>query len=51
MVKHFPGSGPVDDGKDTHFPPGLQSYKGGNFEYHLMIYFYNQLNKATNIKA
>ncbi|MFL2629295.1 MAG: glycoside hydrolase family 3 N-terminal domain-containing protein [Flavobacteriaceae bacterium] len=36
MVKHFPGSGPVDDGKDTHFPPGLQSYKGGNFEYHLI---------------
>ncbi len=36
MVKHFPGSGPVDNGKDTHFPPGLQSYKGGNFEYHLI---------------
>ena len=31
MVKHFPGSGPVDGGKDSHFPPGLQSYKGNNF--------------------
>ena len=20
MVKHFPGSGPVDGGKDSHFP-------------------------------
>ena len=36
MVKHFPGSGPVEDGKDTHFPPGNQSYKGGNFEHHLI---------------
>ena len=35
MVKHFPGSGALDDGKDSHFPPGNQSYKGGNFEYHL----------------
>ncbi|MEE3034492.1 MAG: glycoside hydrolase family 3 N-terminal domain-containing protein [Bacteroidota bacterium] len=36
MVKHFPGSGAVDGGKDTHFPPGYQSYKGNNFEYHLI---------------
>ena len=36
MVKHFPGSGPVEDGKDTHFPPGNQSYKGGYFEHHLI---------------
>jgi len=36
MVKHFPGSGPVDGGKDSHFPPGLQSYKGNNFDYHLI---------------
>ena len=36
MVKHFPGSGPLDDGKDSHFPPGYQSYKGGNFDYHLI---------------
>lgn len=35
MVKHFPGSGPLDDGKDSHFPPGLQSYPGNNFNYHL----------------
>lgn len=35
MVKHFPGSGPLDDGKDSHFPPGTQSYKGGQFNYHL----------------
>ena len=35
MVKHFPGSGPLDGGKDSHFPPGIQSYRGNNFEYHL----------------
>ena len=36
MVKHFPGSGPVDNGEDTHFPPGTQSYPGNNFDYHLI---------------
>ena len=36
MVKHFPGSGPVGNGKDTHFPPGIQLYKGKNFEEHLI---------------
>jgi len=35
MVKHFPGSGALDGGKDSHFPPGYQSYRGGNFEEHL----------------
>jgi len=35
MVKHFPGSGPLDNGKSSHFPPGTQSYQGNNFEYHL----------------
>ena len=35
MVKHFPGSGPLDKGKDSHFPPGIQSYRGNNFEHHL----------------
>lgn len=35
MVKHFPGSGALDNGKDSHFPPGTQSYRGGNFDYHL----------------
>jgi len=35
MVKHFPGSGALDEGKDSHFPPGIQSYKGKQFDYHL----------------
>jgi len=35
MVKHFPGSGPLDGGKDSHFPPGIQSYRGNNFQYHI----------------
>lgn len=35
MVKHFPGSGPLDGGKDSHFPPGIQSYRGDNFQYHI----------------
>ena len=35
MVKHFPGSGALDNGKDSHFPPGIQSYPGGKFEEHL----------------
>ena len=35
MVKHFPGSGALDDGKDSHFPPGIQSYEGKQFDYHL----------------
>ncbi|CAI8320869.1 MAG: Beta-glucosidase BoGH3B [Flavobacteriales bacterium] len=35
MVKHFPGSGPLDGGKDSHFPPGIQSYRGDNFDYHI----------------
>jgi len=34
-VKHFPGSGPLDNGKDSHFPPGIQSYRCNNFKHHL----------------
>ena len=36
MVKHFSGGGPQEDGRDAHFPPGHQAYKGGNFKYHLI---------------
>lgn len=36
MVKHFSGGGPQEDGRDAHFPPGRQAYKGGNFNYHLI---------------
>ena len=36
VVKHFTGYGPQDDGRDPHFPPGLQIYPGGNFDYHLI---------------
>jgi len=36
MVKHFSGGGPQEDGRDAHFPPGNQAYKGGNFNYHLI---------------
>jgi len=36
MVKHFSGGGPQEDGRDAHFPPGRQRYKGGNFNYHLI---------------
>ncbi len=36
MVKHFSGGGPQEDGRDAHFPPGHQAYKGGNFNYHLI---------------
>lgn len=36
MVKHFSGGGPQEDGREAHFPPGRQRYKGGNFNYHLI---------------
>jgi beta-glucosidase len=36
MVKHFPGSGSVENGNDSHFPPGNHVYPGGNFNYHLL---------------
>jgi beta-glucosidase len=36
MVKHFSGGGPQEDGRDAHFPPGRQRYKGDNFNYHLI---------------
>jgi len=36
MVKHFSGGGPQEDGRDAHFPPGHQAYKGGNFNYHII---------------
>ena len=35
MVKHFPGAGTPLEGNDTHFPPGIQIYSGGEFEQHL----------------
>ncbi|MEL6853381.1 MAG: glycoside hydrolase family 3 N-terminal domain-containing protein, partial [Bacteroidota bacterium] len=36
VVKHFSGYGPQKDGRDPHFPPGIQVYPGGNFDYHLI---------------
>ena len=36
MVKHFPGSGSVEEGNDSHFPPGNHIYPGNNFKYHLL---------------
>ncbi|RYO76086.1 hypothetical protein DL766_002291 [Monosporascus sp. MC13-8B] len=36
VTKHFPGSGPLEDGEDSHFAYGKnQTYPGDNFEYHL----------------
>ena len=35
MVKHFPGGGTPQNGKDTHFPPGIQIFEKENFEQHL----------------
>ncbi|CAI6334425.1 unnamed protein product [Periconia digitata] len=36
VTKHFPGSGPVEDGLDSHFTYGKNAtYPGNNFEYHL----------------
>ena len=35
MVKHFPGAGTPLEGNDTHFPPGIQTYPGSEFEQHL----------------
>lgn len=37
VTKHFPGSGPVEDGEDSHFETGKNAtYPGDNFEYHLI---------------
>jgi beta-glucosidase len=34
-MKHFPGAGPADDGKDSHTAPGkFNLFPGGMFEYH-----------------
>jgi beta-glucosidase len=36
VTKHFPGSGPVQDGEDSHFTYGKNTtYPGNNLEYHL----------------
>ncbi|EAT91985.2 hypothetical protein SNOG_00490 [Parastagonospora nodorum SN15] len=37
VTKHFPGSGPVEDGEDSHFTYGKNAtYPGDNMEYHLI---------------
>ena len=37
VTKHFPGSGPVEDGEDSHFTYGKNAtYPGNNFEHHLI---------------
>jgi beta-glucosidase-like glycosyl hydrolase len=37
VTKHFPGSGPVEDGEDSHFTYGKNAtYPGNNFEQHLI---------------
>ncbi|KZM25814.1 uncharacterized protein EKO05_0002588 [Ascochyta rabiei] len=37
VTKHFPGSGPVQDGEDSHFTYGKNAtYPGNNFEHHLI---------------
>lgn len=37
VSKHFPGSGPVQDGEDSHFTYGKNAtYPGNNFEHHLI---------------
>ncbi|KAH7406494.1 glycoside hydrolase superfamily [Phaeosphaeria sp. MPI-PUGE-AT-0046c] len=37
VTKHFPGSGPVEGGEDSHFTYGKNAtYPGNNFEYHLI---------------
>lgn len=37
VSKHFPGSGPVEDGEDSHFTYGKNAtYPGNNLEYHLI---------------
>ncbi|KAI0012532.1 glycoside hydrolase family 3 protein [Xylariaceae sp. FL0662B] len=37
VTKHFPGSGPMENGEDSHFVYGKnQTYPGNNFEYHLI---------------
>lgn len=37
VSKHFPGSGPVEDGEDSHFTYGKNAtYPGNNFDYHLV---------------
>ncbi|KAF1837171.1 periplasmic beta-glucosidase precursor [Decorospora gaudefroyi] len=37
VSKHFPGSGPVEDGEDSHFVYGKNAtYPGNNFEHHLI---------------
>jgi beta-glucosidase len=38
-MKHFPGSGPQEDGRDSHGPRGKYTiYPGENFEYHLLSF-------------
>lgn len=37
VTKHFPGSGPVQDGEDSHFTYGKNAtYPGNSFEHHLI---------------
>lgn len=37
VSKHFPGSGPVQNGEDSHFTTGKNAtYPGNNFEHHLI---------------
>ncbi|KAF1846247.1 glycoside hydrolase family 3 protein [Cucurbitaria berberidis CBS 394.84] len=37
VSKHFPGSGPVEHGEDSHFTYGKNAtYRGKNFEHHLI---------------
>ena len=39
VVKHWPGSGSVDEGMDSHFEFGNKSvYPGDNFDYQLRVF-------------
>ncbi|KAI2625627.1 glycoside hydrolase family 3 protein [Hypoxylon sp. NC1633] len=39
VTKHFPGGGPMQNGKDSHFVFGKnETYPGNNLEYHLISF-------------
>jgi beta-glucosidase len=50
VTKHFPGSGPVENGEDSHFTYGKNAtYPGNNFEHHLIPFKAAIANGARQI--
>jgi beta-glucosidase len=51
MVKHWPGGGPEEGGRDAHFADGkFAVYPGNNFEQHLVPFINGPFKLSAKLK-